>query len=149
MSVSYDVFTSAFLDKILEYDFINMDEQFRMDMIDGYMKRAISEFRWISLYDFVGTADDDDREFDVDVEDEDLDEIVDIVSEGMVVQWLKPFLYHQDSLIGVLNTKDFTTYSRAELLLRIGNAHTDARKHFTRKMRHYSYNHGDLTDLHT
>ena len=78
----------------------------------------------------------------------DLDEIVDIVSEGMLVQWMKPFVYKQEGLENVLNTKDFTTYSPAELLMRIGNAYNAAQKDFTNMMREYSYNHGDLTDLH-
>ena len=47
-----------------------------------------------------------------------------------------------------LNTKDFSTYSPAELLLRISNTYMAARKEFTNKMREYSYNHGDLTELH-
>lgn len=65
-----------------------------------------------------------------------------------LVQWMKPYTYHQESLENVLNTKDFSTYSPAELLLRISNAYTAARKEFTNMMREYSYNHGDLTDLH-
>lgn len=149
MFVPYDYFTNAFLDKILEYDFVHMDPSCRGEIVDGYMKRAMAAFRHICKYDFTHNANDADREYEVDVDPDDLDEIVDIVSEGMLVQWMKPFLYHQDNLYGVLNTKDFTTYSRAELLMRIGNAHTSARKDFLRLMRDYSYNHGDLTDLHT
>ena len=112
------------------------------------MKRAIAAFKKICQYDLTTTADDNVREFAVEIEDEDLDEIVDIVSEGMLVQWMKPYVYHQDSLENILNTKDFSTYSPAELLLRIGNAHAAAKKDFTNMMREYSYNHGDLTDLH-
>ena len=58
------------------------------------------------------------------------------------------YLTDYESLESVLNTKDFTTYSPAELLMRIGNAYAAARKDFTNMMREYSYNHGDLTDLH-
>lgn len=102
----------------------------------------------VRKYDLSTTGDDIIREFDVDIPDEDLDEIADIVSEGMLVQWMKPYTYKQESLESVLNTKDFTTYSPAELLMRIGNAYAAARKDFTNMMREYSYNHGDLTDLH-
>lgn len=148
MSVPYDVFTDAFLSKITEYDFVNMRDFERNSLIDGYMKRAIAPFRKICKYDLSTTGDDIIREFDVDIPDEDLDEIADIVSEGMLVQWMKPYTYKQESLESVLNTKDFTTYSPAELLMRIGNAYAAARKDFTNMMREYSYNHGDLTDLH-
>ena len=140
MSVPYDVFTGAFLSRITEYEFLKMTDYERNTQIDGFMK--------ISKYDLTTTADDNTREFDVEIEPEDLDEIVDIVSEGMVVQWLKPYTYKQENLENALNTKDFSTYSPAELLLRISNTYMAARKEFTNKMREYSYNHGDLTELH-
>lgn len=148
MSVPYDLFTGAFLAKITEYEFANMADHERCAQVDGYMKRAISAFKKICKYDLTTTADDNIREFDVEIEQEDLDEVVDIVSEGMLVQWMKPYTYQQESLENALSTKDFSTYSPAELLLRIGNAYAAARKEFTSMMREYSYNHGDLTDLH-
>ena len=164
MNVPYDKFTEAFLSKITEYDFVNMTDFERNSTIDGFMKRAIAAFKHICNYDFTTTGDDNVREFSikVTVDDQegerqkaldeelakDLDEIVDIVSEGMLVQWMKPYTYKQESLESVMNTRDFSTYSPAELLLRIGNAHTAARKTFTNMMREYSYTHGDLTDLH-
>lgn len=45
MSVSYDVFTGAFLSKVSEFDFVNMRVFERNSLIDGYMKRAIAAFR--------------------------------------------------------------------------------------------------------
>ena len=77
---------------------------------DGYMKRAIAAFRKICKYDLSTTGDDVIREFDIDIADGDLDELADIISEGMLVQWMKPFTYRQESLESVLNTRDFTTY---------------------------------------
>lgn len=148
ISVSYDVFTHAFLSKITEFDFANMKDFERNSLVDGYMKRAISAFRNVCKYDLDTTGDDTIREFDVDIPENDLEEIADIVSEGMLVQWMKPFTYKQESLETVLNTRDFTTYSPAELLLRVGNAYKTAQQDFTQMIREYSYVHGDLTDLH-
>ena len=51
-------------------------------------------------------------------------------------------------LQNVLNTRDFTQYSPAELLLRVGNAYAKAQHDYTQMIREYSYNHGDLGDLH-
>jgi len=148
MGVPYDRFTEAFLSKITEYDFINLPDLERNDLIDGYMKRAIASFKKNCKYDLATTGDDAVREFSVEIPADDLDEIADIVSEGMLVQWMKPYTYRQENLESILNTRDFTTYSPAELLLRIGNAYAAARKDFTNMVREYSYNHGDLTDLH-
>ena len=112
------------------------------------MKRAISAFKSVCQYDLSSTADDVIREFNVDIPAEDIDEIVEIVSEGMLVQWMKPYTYKQENLELVLNTRDFTTYSPAELLNRISAAYSKAQKDFVSMVREYSYNHGDLTDLH-
>ena len=55
------------------------------------------------------------REFTDDFDESDIDEIIDILTEGMLVHWLKPYLYKQELLENSLNTADFTTYSTAEL----------------------------------
>lgn len=148
MSLSYDVFTEAFIAKVTEYDFIRLSEDDRQIIIDGYLKRALTAFKKNCLYDLFTTADDDKREFNVDISGDDLDEIVEIVSEGMLIQWMKPFVYRQENLENLLNTKDFTVYSPAELLLRIGNAYTKVQKDYLQLIREYSYNHGALTELH-
>lgn len=146
MSVSYDLFTAAFLGKVTEYDFIKLDDYDRNSMVDGYMKRACAQFNKICKYDLV-TGDDAVRELQTTIPDDEIDEIVDIVSEGMLVQWMKPYFYRADNLENVLNTSDFSQYSPAELLYRITNAYNTSKRDFTRMMREYSYNHGDLSDL--
>jgi len=147
MSVSYNLFTAAFLGKVTEYDFIKLDDYDRNSVVDGYMKRACAQFNKICKYDLV-TGDDALREFQTTIPDDEIDEIVDIVSEGMMVQWMKPYFYRADNLENVLNTSDFSQYSPAELLYRITNAYNTSKRDFTNMMREYSYNHGDLTDLH-
>jgi hypothetical protein len=148
MSIPYDTFYGAFLSKISEFELLGIDDNIRTEIIDGYMKRAISAFKKNCKYDLFTTGDDTAREFVVDVAGDDLDELVEIISEGMVVQWLKPYVYQQELLQNVLNTRDFTQYSPAELLMRVGNAYEKAQKDYTQMIREYSYNHGDLTDLH-
>lgn len=122
MSVSFDVFVGAFLEKITERDLLALAPQERDETVLGYMKRAISGFKKNCRYDLTTTRDDENRIFDVEIDGEDLDEVADIVSEGMIVQWLKPYVYRQELLENAINTRDFTTYSPAELLMRVGNA---------------------------
>lgn len=144
--MSYDIFTKAFLEKITEYDFITLDPKTSADLVDSYMRRACSQFNRICKYDLTA-RNDNERTFNVDISDEDIDEIVDIVSEGMIVQWLKPYTYKSENLENVLNTSDYTTYSPAELLLRITNAYKMAQRDFRNMRVDYSYNHGDLGSL--
>lgn len=149
MRPSYDLFTAAFLAKIREYEFLQMMPEDAQDVIDGYLKAAVTAFKKNCRYDLFKTDDNTAREFVVDVAEDDIDELVEIISEGMVVQWMKPFLYRQENLENLLNTRDFTLYSPANLLLRIGEAYRQAKKDYTQMIREYSYNHGDLTTLHT
>lgn len=146
MSVSYDVFTGPFLSKVTEYNFIQLDPYDRNRTVDGYMHRACAQFNHVCQYD-LSSFDDNVREFLIDIQEEDLDEIADIVSEGMLVQWFKPYYYRADNLENILNTSDFSSYSPAELLYRITEAYNTAKKDFNNMMKEYSYNHGDLSDL--
>lgn len=148
MSVSYDIFAETFLAKISEYELLSLPEKDRVNIVDGFLKRALASFRKNCTYDLFTTANDSKREFTIDIPEDDLHELADIISEGMVVQWLKPYLNKQELLENVLNTKDFSTYSPAELLLRVGNAYEKAQKDYRNMIREYSYNHGDLSDLH-
>lgn len=146
MGVPYDRFTSAFLGKVTEYDFIPLDQHDRNSIVDGYMVRACAQFNKICKYDLL-SRDDAVREFSAEIPDDEIDEIVDIVSEGMLVQWMKPYMYKADNLENALNTADFSTYSPAELLYRITSAYQMVKRDFTNMMREYSYNYGDLSDL--
>lgn len=146
MSISYDTFVGAFLGKVTEYNFIQMDPYDRNRAVDGYMKRACAEFNKVCKYD-LSDRDDATREFAADIPEEDLDEIVDIVSEGMLVQWMKPYFYNAENLQNILNTSDFSAFSPAEILYRITTAYQEVKRDFKNMIKEYSYNHGDLSSL--
>lgn len=148
MSVSYDLFTGAFLSKITEFEFIDLPYHDRTSIVDEYMKRAISAFRRNCLYDLVSTRDDELREFDVEIQKDDLYEIIDIVSDGMVVQWIETYLNKQELYENAISTRDYSLYSPAELLRRVGDAYHRARRNYKQKIYDYSFNHGDLGGLH-
>lgn len=107
MTVPYDTFIGAFLAKITEYDLLDLDEDVRSEIIEDYLKRALSNttFKKVCSIDFFGGADDESRTYEVDADEEIIDELVDIVSDGMLVQWLKPYVYRQENLEQILSTK--------------------------------------------
>ena len=149
MTVSYDAFTEAFLAKVTEYTFYRLPDENRQSIVDGYMRRACSKFSEVCPHGFCN-GDNDLREFTVSdaLTENDIEEIVDIVSDGMLEQWLRQHLYHQENLQNMLATADFSSYSPAELTYRITNAYALTKKNFTNRVREYSYRHGDLTVLH-
>jgi len=146
VTVSYDAFTSAFLAKITEYDLLDLELEDRQSLVDGYMLRAASQFSDICVYD-IAHGDSLARQYTFDgATENDVEEIVDIVSDGMVCQWLRQHLYKQENLAVTLNTVDFTHYSPAELTYRITNAYKLANQSFVNRMREYSFRHGDLKE---
>lgn len=148
MTVSYDRFTEAFLAKVTEYTFCRLPEENRQSIVDGYMRRACSRFS--EMCKEVSDGDNESRAFTMSdtLTESHLEEIVDVVSEGMVCQWLSQHMYHQENLMNALNTNDFTQYSPAELTYRITNAYKLTRQNFVDRIREYSFRHGDLTEFH-
>ena len=147
MNVSYDVFTNDFLQKIKEYEFIKLTDADRTAIVDGYMKRACAQFNKVCKYD-LSMYNDDERVINIDIPEDEIDEITDIVSEGMLVQWMKPYMYKQENYENMINTTDYSGYSPAELLNRITAAYKMCKRDFTNMIKEYSYNHGNLSDLH-
>lgn len=146
MATPYDIFEGAFLSKITEYDFLQIDPYDRNGSIDSYMKRSAAQFNKVCKYDLL-TSDDAVRELAVDIPDADLIEIVDIVATGMVVQWLQPYMFKSENLENILNTADYSMYSPAELLLRVREVYQMAQRDFKNMIKDYSYDHGDLSNL--
>lgn len=147
MCITYDVIYSAFLSKVSEFNLLRLDWDDREEVVSGYLHRAATYFKKNCKYklDLNDVAQEIEAEFD----EEDVDEIVEILSEGMVVQWLAPYVNKQENLENVLSTRDFSTYSPAELLNRVSALYKDAKGSFVGAIREYSYNHNDLTQLHT
>ena len=140
----YKAFIVTFLDKISDYKLLNYEDYLVDELAVGYMKRVCTKFDKICQADL---SQQDDNEYAF-LSDEIDDEIIDIVTDGMVVEWLRQYVNNSDNLENILNTKDFTMYSSKNLLAEIKSLYQDEQKAFTNSMREYSYNHGDLSNLH-
>ena len=140
----YKAFIDTFLDKISDYKLLNYEDYLVDELAVGYIKRVCTKFDKICQADL---SQQDDNEYAF-LSDEIDDEIIDIVTDGMVVEWLRQYVNNSDNLENILNTKDFTMYSSKNLLAEIKSLYQDEQKAFTNSMREYSYNHGDLSNLH-
>lgn len=146
--VSFDLFAGAFLSKIYEFELDSLSTETKTELVDGYLRRAITAFKKNCKYDIAKSIDSTNRILTINAADEDVDEIVEILSEGMVVQWLKPYVYQQENLQNVLNSRDWSAYSPANLLDKVKDVYAKAQRDFIQGIREYSYNHGDLKSLH-
>lgn len=144
MATSYEVFYKVFLNKILEYHYADIDVYFIQSEAKKYLNASISQFRhYCTNYNF-SNKDDEKEELNFNIDGDDYDEIVDIVSDGMVVDWFKKYICNSDALENVLTTKDFALYSPANLNFRNRETYEMLRDTFINKMREYSFTHNDI-----
>lgn len=127
----YKAFIDTFLDKISDYKLLNYEDYLVDELAVGYMKRVCTKFDKICQADL---SQQDDNEYAF-LSDEIDDEIIDIVTDGMVVEWLRQYVNNSDNLENILNTKDFTMYSSKNLLAEIKSLYQDEQKAFTNSMR--------------
>ena len=146
MIVSYERIISTFLTKITEYRLLNLPASTRDDIVGTYLRQAVTEFS-VKCREPIIAFDNEHETLETE-NDIDETEFVDIITDGMVYYWFTPMMHNQDILELNLNTTDFTAYSPAELLKQVRAAYTECKMRFRHRLRAYSYDHGDLTDLH-
>lgn len=75
-----------------------------------------------------------------------LDEVADIISEGMVIRWMNGYLYAGEGMtIGnFVNTRDFQVYSPSAFLSSLHDIYNASRARYRQLVNDFSYNHADL-----
>jgi hypothetical protein len=142
MTTPYSEIYNTFLGKITDYDLPKFDDVDREDIIFGYMKSACVNFNKvckIDLYD----RDEILKQFNNGLDDE----IVDIISELMLVEWLKPKVLSTENLKNCLSTKDFSLFSPANLLKEMRETLTLCKNNARSLINNYSFSHADFNEL--
>ena len=137
---AYTTIYNSFLDKVNDYDLADMTESMAQTSMRGWLNQAVVRFLESCKKDLTQT---DNSGF---TEDLDLMEI-DILTEGMVEAWLKPIRNNLDLLRNALNTKDFTTFSPANLLDKVNDTYAMAHANFLSRIKEYSFIRNDVGDL--
>ena len=108
MATEFSVIYGSFLSKVTDNDLADMTEEAANIVMSDLLQQAIVKFSESCKKNLVDT---DSTGF---LDDLDIYE-VDILSELMVEAWYKPHLNFAELLRNKLSTKDFTTFSPANL----------------------------------
>ena len=142
MSTPYSKIINVFLNKITDYDLPNFEENLRDNIVIGYMKSACVRFKYNCKIDL------SDRDETLQVFNNDLDdEIIEIIAENMLIEWLKPKLLNTDNFKNALSTKDFSLFSPANLLDKTNDTMELITKNARKLINNYSFNHANPEDL--
>lgn len=141
MNTTYDEVIETFLSKITEYDWYRYTDIEKDKIIEGYMKSACSKWRTSKIN--LNDRDDELRVFNNQL----TDTHIDIITTGMIVEWLKPKLYNSDKLKAFLNTKDLNLTSPQGILSQIRETYKEADVSFKVMMSEFSFNNNNVNEV--
>jgi len=136
---SYSEIIEVFLNKITDMDLPRFDDLVRESIIINYMKSACTKFAKVCAVDLYD-RNDVEKCFNSVLDDE----IIDIITENMLVEWLKPKVLFTDNLSNILNTKDFSMYSPANMLKELRETLTYLKKSARGLINNYSFAHSEV-----
>lgn len=139
----FDIY-NPFLEKITDYDLPAFIETDRENILHGFMVRTCSKFQRIcKCATKIDLSDRDEtlKQFN----DTLTDDIIDIITTGMTVEWLRPKYLYDDNMKNMLNTKDYNmAASPANMANSIRATYLQAKKEFESDMNKYSFVNGDF-----
>ena len=142
MATPFSDIYNSFLNKVTDVDLVEMESEDQELFLYGLMIQSCAKFNDICLIDLTDINNTSDQ-FNSTL----TGEIINIISTGMIVEWLKPQYYFNDNLKNSLNTKDYSTFSPANLLKEIRETYFTTKKEFEGMINNYSYINGNLEDL--
>ena len=140
MATDFSVVYGSFLSKVTDTDLSDMTEEDANSVMSDLLKQATVKFSESckkDLSDVTTTG------FVSDLDDYEID----ILSELMVEAWYKPRINYTDLLRNKLSTKDFTTFSPANLQKENRESYELAHKRARSMINEYSFRMNNIGDL--
>lgn len=140
MATDFSVVYGSFLSKVTDTDLSDMTEENANSVMSDLLKQATVKFSESckkDLNDVTTTG------FVSDLDDYEID----ILSELMVEAWYKPHINYTDLLRNKLSTKDFTTFSPANLQKENRESYELAHKRARSMINEYSFRMNNIGDL--
>ncbi len=142
MATPYSKIIEPFLLKVRDYDLSKFTDIEKTEIVIGLLIASCIKFEKVCKSD-LSNRDDSLQVFNSDLSDEEID----IISEGMIVEWIKPRVYSSENLRNVLNTKDYNQYSPANLLKELRETLKSSKQEYKALINNYSFSHADFSKL--
>lgn len=142
MPTSFDEIYKRFLAKIADYEMFEYDNSTLESYLEDLLILAIDDFSELCKQD-LNETDYENKSFGTVLTNREKE----ILSLGMIVHWVRPKVYNSDMLRNVLNTKDYSVYSPANLLEKMTDLLGKTETELDQKMKMYSYRNEDMASL--
>jgi len=134
MATQYSNVYNVFLNKMSDSGLLAMDVSSRSIVLRRMMVAACEIFDYVCKED-LSKRDDTTEEFEDDVSEESIN----IITELMLVEWLKQKLYKGSLYETAIGTKDFSIFSPANQLKEIRETYELTKQHSKKLIIDYSY----------
>ena len=133
---------SRFRSRIRNYDFLEFDDFTILQYQYSLLIQSIFDFSDICKTDI------EDYDSELMVFNQKLTgKEINILSLGMMVHFLEPYVYNTDALQNAISTKDFSVYSPANLLEKMTELLKETKKELKKEVNLYSFKNGEISDL--
>ncbi len=140
MSTPYHVVDNSFLSKITDDFLLSIPDEDLQKLIDGYRNSASIKFKQCNK---LSDRDDDLRQYNIALTDEEIE----ILANLMILEWLKPLINSIEILKQGMSTKDYKTFSNANLLDSLIRLRKETLAEVDRLIVAYTYSINSLSDL--
>lgn len=134
-----DIYNRAVF-RFKDYDFLKIDDFTREEILRRYLQSAEADFERICRYDL--TKIDEER---LSYEESLDNETIEVLACGLAFYWMSSYAMNNELFRNSMSTKDYTTFSPANLLREISGMRDALYKEFNRKMVRYSYSKNDIS----
>lgn len=137
----FETIYAEFLDKITDYNMVLYEDSLKKETLKALLKKACTRFEHVCVIEL--SYDDDLDQFNKELSLTELD----IITTWMIYFWITPYVNNSDNLENILNTKDFTEYSPANLTSTLKSVQKESLKEARSLMNEYSILNGDHATL--
>ena len=141
MATPYSDVINVFLSKVNDSDLPNFTDIVKNEIVTGYLISACRKFYKICIID-LSDRDDTLAQFNQTLDDE----VIDILVETMMVEWLKPKLLSNENLKSCLTTSDYKIINSVSLTS-IRDTYDLCKKDVKSLINNYSFEHADFKEI--
>lgn len=140
MATSYEIVYNRFVQKITDFNILDLDDYSLDNMLDGWLKSAIVRTRQCE-HD-LSQRDDEVQEFTEDLSDLEIE----LLALGMVDAWVTPMLNSTELTLQFLGGKEEKFYSQSQQLAELRNIKKENSLEMNRLHNYYTYTNNSYFD---
>jgi hypothetical protein len=140
MATSYEIVYNRFVQKITDFNILDLDDYSLDNMLDGWLKSAIVRTR--KCEHDLSLRDDEAQEFTEDLSDLEIE----LLALGMVDSWVTPMLNSTELTLQFLGGKEEKFYSQSQQLAELRNIKKENSLEMNRLHNYYTYTNNSYFD---